>query len=277
MTDYKDKESGFSHIVVLLIVLVIGGSVFAGWRVFSSNSAKKSANQDNRVPAELKNGDSSEAAQAMKQAVKIPSGNGQSKEVQVNPSAFYEVTTSDKQRFFGKITKINDEYFKLSDVYYLKNSSVLTQLGKELRGPEPVMYVQAVKVSGLKELDPSLSEYKAITDFSAKNPGAKVNDASPSSVISEYIKGTQHQAVFFEDGKTYYAKIKNFSGTFLASASQVYVLRTNSSPGSSTTDASLIKATPEEVAKYTESQLLYWENLRADGQISTAISQHQQQ
>lgn len=276
MLTAQTKESGFSHIIILLIVLVIGGAGFAGWRVISTKNSQKSVKPGQSEASELKAGESDAVSQGMKSVIKVPSDNGQSKDVSVNPALFYDVTTADKHRFFGRITKINEEYFRLSDVLYLKNNSVLTQLGSELHGPEPAMYIQTAKVSQLHELNPSQSEYKTVTEFAGKNTGTKVSDASPSSVISEYIKPAQYQAVFFDDGKVYYAKLKSLSGTFLAESAKVYVLRTNSAPGSAQTDVSLVLTTREEVSKYTKNQLIYWENLRPDSQISTAISQHQQ-
>lgn len=58
------------------------------------------------------------------------------------------------QVYFGKLTDLNADYVTLSDVYYLKEASDLSQsnlnlvkLGGELHGPEDTIYIRKESIS----------------------------------------------------------------------------------------------------------------------------------
>ncbi len=58
------------------------------------------------------------------------------------------------QVYFGKLTDLDANYVMLSDVYYLKEASELSQsnlnlvkLGGELHGPDNVMYIRKESIS----------------------------------------------------------------------------------------------------------------------------------
>src|ERR1044071_7238063 len=73
-------------------------------------------------------------------------------EKEVDKSRYQAVFLASGQVYFGKITEINKDTFKLEDIYYLKTGSVdkagnptagadvsLVKLGKELHAPDDVM------------------------------------------------------------------------------------------------------------------------------------------
>lgn len=106
------------------------------------------------------------------------------------------------QVYFGKLSSVNSEYIRLTDIFYLQveqqiqpdqekangnaaNANDQTQirlakLGNELHGPEDVMYVQRSKVVFWENLKNEGDVVKAITTF--KNGGGTTqNDANSSN------------------------------------------------------------------------------------------------
>lgn len=107
------------------------------------------------------------------------------------------------QVYFGKLSGVNSEYVKLTDIFYLQveqqiqpdqeqadgsssNSDDQTQirlakLGNELHGPEDVMYVQRSKIVFWENLKNEGDVVKAITTFKNGGGNTQQNNTNNSS------------------------------------------------------------------------------------------------
>jgi hypothetical protein len=87
------------------------------------------------------------------------------------------------QVYFGKLTKVDNSYVKLTDIYYLQVQQQvqpkdqnqqqqpqvsLAKLGGELHGPEDVMYVSRSQVLFWENLKDDGKVTKAIKDYKAQ-------------------------------------------------------------------------------------------------------------
>ncbi|MFO0882138.1 MAG: hypothetical protein U0491_01695 [Candidatus Saccharimonadales bacterium] len=93
------------------------------------------------------------------------------------------LNSSDGQVYFGKLSVLNRDYYKLTDIYYVrvqqvqpdKNSTQtqqnisLAKLGNEIHGPEDVMYVNRNSVMFWENLKEDGQVVKAIREYQ-KNP-----------------------------------------------------------------------------------------------------------
>lgn len=102
----------------------------------------------------------------------------------VKTKQFQAVFLTNGQVYFGKVSKIDDSYVKITDIYYLQvqqtvqpkddkatdanNQQVsLAKLGGELHGPEDVMYVSRQQVLFWENLKTDGKVAKAISDYKA--------------------------------------------------------------------------------------------------------------
>jgi hypothetical protein len=103
----------------------------------------------------------------------------------VKSNEYQAVFLTNGQVYFGKVTKTDNSYVKLTDIYYLqvqqtvqpKDSSAaaaannqqvsLAKLGGELHGPEDVMYVSRQQVLFWENLKNDGKVAKAISDYKA--------------------------------------------------------------------------------------------------------------
>lgn len=85
------------------------------------------------------------------------SGNNVNDLSQVNTSQYQAVflDSADGQVYFGRLTQLNKDYYKLTDIYYVRVTTVqpgdgststeqsisLAKLGSEIHGPEDAMYI----------------------------------------------------------------------------------------------------------------------------------------
>jgi hypothetical protein len=100
----------------------------------------------------------------------------------VKPKQFQAVFLTNGQVYFGKLSKIDSSYVKLTNIYYLQvqqtvqpssNSSSnannqqvsLAKLGGELHGPEDVMYISRSQVLFWENLKTDGKVAKAISDY----------------------------------------------------------------------------------------------------------------
>lgn len=108
--------------------------------------------------------------------------------------------------------------------------------------------------------------------------------AQPSSP-SRFVDTKHLQAVFLNTGQVYFGKISSLNSQYLV-LNSVYYLQ--SSGGSSKSDStanqnvSLVKLgcelhKPYDAMMVNMSEVTFWENLQADGQVAKAVSQYQQQ
>lgn len=102
----------------------------------------------------------------------------------VNSKDYQAVFLSNNMVYFGKISNINDEYIKMTNIFYLQvqnqqngqaQSSTtqpqlsLTKLGNELHGPEDSMYINKKEVLFWENLKPDGKVTQAIIDYQNKN------------------------------------------------------------------------------------------------------------
>ena len=105
---------------------------------------------------------------------------------------------------------------------------------------------------------------------------------------SKYVDGSKFQAVFLNGGQVYFGKIHTLNEKFIT-IDNIYYLRVNQQvqPNQTTAanstapnqDVSLAKLGcelhgPTDVMVITRDQVLFWENLKPDGQVSKAISDY---
>jgi hypothetical protein len=98
----------------------------------------------------------------------------------------------------------------------------------------------------------------------------------------KYVDTTKHQAVFLNNGQVYFGNITDLNKDFLT-LSNIYYLRVNQQvqPGqqASQNDVSLVKLGcelhgPQDSMVVNKEQITFWENLKNDGQVATAIAEY---
>lgn len=103
----------------------------------------------------------------------------------VKTNAYQAVFLNNNMVYFGKISDINSEYIKISDIYYLQvqgqqngqtqaantaqSQLSLTKLGAELHGPEDIMYINKKEVLFWENLKADGKVTQAIKDYQSKN------------------------------------------------------------------------------------------------------------
>jgi hypothetical protein len=98
----------------------------------------------------------------------------------------------------------------------------------------------------------------------------------------KYVDGTKHQAIFLNNGQVYFGNITELNKDFLTLAG-IYYLRVNQQvqpdQQASQNDVSLVKLGcelhgPQDVMVVNRDQVTFWENLKGDGQVATAIAEY---
>jgi hypothetical protein len=107
-----------------------------------------------------------------------------SADMAVKAKQYQAVFLTNGQVYFGKVSKVDGSYVKITDIYYLQvqqtvqpkdakdtsaaNQQVsLAKLGGELHGPEDVMFVSRQQVLFWENLKPDGKVAKAISDYKA--------------------------------------------------------------------------------------------------------------
>jgi hypothetical protein len=105
---------------------------------------------------------------------------------------------------------------------------------------------------------------------------------------SKYVDTKKLQAVFLSNGQVYFGTIKSMNSTYM-DLENIFYLSSNSNSSSSSSSSSasgsqlsLIKLGcelhgPMDQMVVSQSQVLFWENLKTDGQVSKAVTQWAQQ
>lgn len=104
---------------------------------------------------------------------------------------------------------------------------------------------------------------------------------------SKYVNKDQYQAVFLNGGQVYFGKITTLNDKYIAMGS-IYYLRVNQAvqPTAATKDASndvsLVKLGcelhgPQDQMVINTDQVVFWENLKTDGQVAKAVAEYQKQ
>lgn len=106
-----------------------------------------------------------------------------------------------------------------------------------------------------------------------------------NSGASDKVDKTKMQAVFLNGGQVYFGKITSLNDKFMQ-VSNIYYLRVNqqvqpdgSASTSSNQDISLVKLGcelhgPQDSMVINQQQIIFWENLKADGQVAKAVDQY---
>lgn len=105
---------------------------------------------------------------------------------------------------------------------------------------------------------------------------------------NKYVDSSKLQAVFLNGGQVYFGDINNLNSEYL-SMSNIYYLRVNQQvqPNQSTTstgsnDVSLVKLGcelhgPTDNMVINREQVIFWENLKDDGQVAKAVAEYKTQ
>jgi hypothetical protein len=113
--------------------------------------------------------------------------------------------------------------------------------------------------------------------------------AALSSVIfsknqkeSQYVDSSKLQAVFLNGGQVYFGNITKLNDKYLK-MNNVYYLRVNNQNAQNTqtsaNDVSLVKLGcelhgPQDQMLVTKDQVIFWENLKSDGQVAKAVADY---
>jgi hypothetical protein len=103
----------------------------------------------------------------------------------------------------------------------------------------------------------------------------------------KHVDTKQMQAVFLNGGQVYFGNIKTLNSQYVRLAN-IYYLRVNQQvqpDGSSSTnnqDISLVKLGcelhgPQDQMVINQSQVIFWENLKSDGQVAKAVADYVKQ
>ncbi len=107
----------------------------------------------------------------------------------------------------------------------------------------------------------------------------------PKKAESSFVDSKKLQAVFLNGGQVYFGNITDLNGKFL-SMSNIYYLRVNQQvqPNQSTSstnanDISLVKLGcelhgPQDSMVINREQIIFWENLKDDGQVAKAVAEY---
>ena len=103
---------------------------------------------------------------------------------------------------------------------------------------------------------------------------------------SDYVDNGKMQAVFLNGGQVYFGKIVTLNDKIMR-VNDIYYLRVNQQVqpnGNNATnqDISLVKLGcelhgPEDSMVINQSQIIFWENLKTDGQVAKAVEQYVKQ
>ncbi len=264
-TPTASPKSRFSLKLVLIIVgLIVAGGVTLAAVVVKNNSQ----NRNDAVSSQAGDGSALKKTQPVKQVFVNPVDGTKTT---ISKTEFYAVTISSNE-YYGRVSKINNDFIRMTPTAY-KNAGVLTFTGKELHGPEPIAYFRVAKITKFQPVADA-----AITN-ALQHSSASASDAYPSTDITKYLQSGRIQAFFFTNGSVYFTKAITLDGNFLADGGNVYFLTTAkaNSPAGMNTATSLQVAKPEQYAKLTAADLLYWQNTKVDSKISQAISDYERQ
>lgn len=119
----------------------------------------------------------------------------------------------------------------------------------------------------------------AVVWFLALGGGSSKSEGS-------YVDSKKLQAVFLNGGQVYFGNINDLNGKFL-SMNNIYYLRVNQQvqPNQSQTssnDISLVKLGcelhgPNDNMVINREQVIFWENLKDDGQVAKAVAEYKKQ
>lgn len=101
---------------------------------------------------------------------------------------------------------------------------------------------------------------------------------------ASYVDTSKHQAVFLNGGQVYFGKVTDLNSKFL-NLNDIYYLRVNQQVqpeqgqnNNAANDISLVKLGcelhgPQDAMVINREQVIFWENLKNDGQVAKAIEE----
>lgn len=109
---------------------------------------------------------------------------------------------------------------------------------------------------------------------------------SPNSE-GRHVDEKKMQAVFLNGGQVYFGNVKDLNGSYIR-LSNIYYLRVNQqvqpnqSTSNSSNDISLVKLGcelhgPTDEMLINRDQVVFWENLKTDGQVAKAVAEYKKQ
>lgn len=112
------------------------------------------------------------------------------------------LNSADGQVYFGKLSVMNHDYYKLTDIYYVRVQQVqpdknqtaqqnisLAKLGNEIHGPQDVMYINKDHVLFWENLKEDGQVVKAIREYQ-KNPTPAANTEGTGTPTTDTTKKT---------------------------------------------------------------------------------------
>jgi cyclophilin family peptidyl-prolyl cis-trans isomerase len=107
---------------------------------------------------------------------------------------------------------------------------------------------------------------------------------------SKYVTTGKYQAVFLNGGQVYFGQVTSLNNSYLR-LQDIYYLRVNqtvqpdqnaTSQQSTQNDVSLVKLGcelhgPQDEMLINREQIIFWENLKEDGQVAKAVAEYQKQ
>lgn len=105
---------------------------------------------------------------------------------------------------------------------------------------------------------------------------------------SKYVTSGQYQAVFLAGGQVYFGQVTSLNNSYMR-LQDIYYLRVNqtvqpdqANNQSASNDVSLVKLGcelhgPQDEMLINRDQVIFWENLKTDGQVAKAVAEYQKQ
>ena len=100
---------------------------------------------------------------------------------------------------------------------------------------------------------------------------------------SKYVAGGQYQAVFLNGGQVYFGQITSLNTKYMR-VQDIYYLRVNQTVqpkagSAASNDVSLVKLGcelhgPTDAMLINRDQVIFWENLKTDGQVAKAVAEY---
>ena len=127
----------------------------------------------------------------------LGSKNSISSKIQSDKYQAVFLNSADGQVYFGKLKVLNDRYYELTDIYYVrveqvqpdKNNSTsqaqqnisLAKLGNEIHGPQDVMYINRDSVMFWENLKDDGQVVKAITEYVKNGRNSNTNQQNQNT------------------------------------------------------------------------------------------------
>lgn len=104
---------------------------------------------------------------------------------------------------------------------------------------------------------------------------------------SQFVDSSKYQAVFLAGGQVYFGKINTLNSEYMT-IGDIYYLRVNQQVqpdqenNQASNDVSLVKLGcelhgPQDQMVVNQDQVIFWENLKDDGQVAKAVAEYRKQ